>query len=91
MANLLQCCFQNEPFKCNKSILFTAFKICLFVTSVMHNLVYNVNESLGGFFVIWTQMTVRSQIVLYNINSLWWIRPPNPDLNRVSGDSNPCC
>lgn len=23
--------------------------------------------------------------------ALWWIRPPNPDLDRVSGDSNPCC
>lgn len=47
--------FQNKPFKCNKAILFKAFKSGVFVTSAMHNLVYNVNESLSGFFVIWAQ------------------------------------
>lgn len=90
-CKLLQCCFQNEHFKSHKSIWFTACKIGLFVPPVMHNLVYYVNESHSRVFVIWTQMPLRSQIFLYNIKSLWWIRPPNPDLNRVSGDSNPCC
>lgn len=62
MCNLLQCCFQNKSFNCNESILFTAFKIDLFVTSVMHNLVSDGNESLSGFLVTWTQMTVQSQV-----------------------------
>lgn len=46
----LQCCLHKLwHLKKVQSILFTAFKMSLFATSVVNNLVRNVNESLNGF------------------------------------------
>lgn len=48
------CCsvvFKMNLLNVKKSVFFKAFSIDLFVSSVMHNLVDNVNKSLSGFFV----------------------------------------
>ncbi len=62
----------------------------LIPASVVHNVKVSQLVFCHSYDMYPVDSTIRRLSFVIS-TALWWIRPPNPDLDRVSGDSNPCC